>query len=153
MFRNDLIYVCFYGNMYIPKGKENKFRKEDFTMNKNAENYFKGLLEKHNSVTTLTVGEREFYGFYRNNLYNKSKDFEINGVLFEDAIPSLAEAIRESGLESFIVTDNSTALMRVLHSFAKEGFEMTGLATTERQVERYGSEEIEIVNGVGFKII
>ena len=65
-------------------------------------------------------------------------DFTWEGQETHDFIDTL----RKAGLESLVVTNQSTGLMRNLHDFAAEGCEMLGLCTITKKDNRWLPAEL-----------
>ena len=62
------------------------------------------------------------------------------------------DTLRKAGLESLVVTNQSTGLMRNLHDFAAEGCEMLGLCTITKKDNRWGEETEEQIMGIRFRL-
>ena len=62
------------------------------------------------------------------------------------------EALRKAGFDSFIYTNQSTAVMENLHGFAKAGCIMTGLTTITRRERRFGEYRDEAILGIHFTL-
>ena len=62
------------------------------------------------------------------------------------------ETLRSAGIETFVYTNQSTAVMENLHAFAAEGCTMMGLCTITRQETRWGEEEPYEVQGIRFSL-
>ena len=75
-------------------------------------------------------------------------DFTWEGQETHDFIDTL----RKAGLESLVVTNQSTGLMRNLHDFAAEGCEMLGLCTITKKDNRWGEETEEKIMGIRFRL-
>ena len=73
-----------------------------------------------------------------------------NGSLFLSEAD--IEALRSAGIETFVYTNQSTAVMENLHAFAAEGCTMEGLCTITRQETRWGDEEPVEVMGIRFSL-
>ena len=119
-------------------------------MNKNTERYFEALLRKYQNGENLTIGEDEICRFYKSSLRNKNEIFEINRIIYENRLLSLSKAIKESGLEFFIMTDRSTALMEMIFILEAEGIKMAGIDMLERLGD--WDDEPEIIKGIRFEV-
>ena len=69
-----------------------------------------------------------------------------------EGIAKEAAALRDAGIETFVYTNQSTAVMENLHAFAAQGCTMTGLCTITRQETRWGDEEPTEVMGIRFHV-
>ena len=72
----------------------------------------------------------------------------MDDFLWEKEVRDFVEALRSAGLETFVYTNQSTAVMENLHAFAAEGCTMMGLCTITRQETRWGEEEPYEVQGI-----
>jgi hypothetical protein len=76
------------------------------------------------------------------------EDFTWEGQETHDFIDTL----RKAGIQSLVVTNQSTGLMRNLHDFAAEGYTMQGLCTIIRKENRWGEETEEQIMGIRFSL-
>lgn len=60
---------------------------------------------------------------------------DFNDIIWEREIPEILQNLKELGIKSFTVSDQSTALMETLHQFMKAGCNLTGY--TEVQASEY----------------
>ena len=82
----------------------------------------------------------------------KAAELEMDDFLWEKEVRDFVEALRSAGLETFVYTNQSTAVMENLHAFAAEGCTMLGLCTITRQETRWGEEEPYEVQGIRFSL-
>ena len=75
-------------------------------------------------------------------------DFTWEGQETHDFIDTL----RKAGIQSLVVTNQSTGLMRNLHDFAAEGCTMQGLCTITKKENRWGEETEEQIMGIRFSL-
>ena len=76
----------------------------------------------------------------------------MDDFLWDKEVRDFVEALRSAGLETFVYTNQSTAVMENLHAFAAEGCTMMGLCTITRQETRWGEEEPYEVQGIRFSL-
>ena len=119
-------------------------------MNENTKRYFEALLRKYQNAKNLTIGESVLCKFYKSSLRNKNEIFEINKTIYESHLYSLSKAIKASGLEFFIMTDHSTALMEMIFILEAEGIKMVGIDIVERLGD--WGDEPEIIKGIRFEV-
>ena len=62
------------------------------------------------------------------------------------------DTLRKAGIESLVVTNQSTGLMRNLHDFAAEGCTMLGLCTITKKDNRWGEETEDQIMGIRFRL-
>lgn len=79
-------------------------------------------------------------------------EVEIFDCCWEKDMHDFVETLRSFGVDTFVVTDTSTALMRSLHRYAAEGCTMLGLCEFKKKENLFGTEREEIVQGVRFKM-
>lgn len=93
-----------------------------------------------------TRGQSDAFSAYRENLYNQNKGFfEVKDLPWEKDMPDFLSALREAGIQTILVTDQSTGLMRGLFTLEELGCLMIGLQTYTRTTDRWGeTEEIEV---------
>ena len=82
---------------------------------------------------------------------------DADEILFDDYVwdkeaHDFIDTFRKAGIETFVVTNKSTALMENLHWFAAEGCEMLGLCTITKKENRWGEETEEQIMGIRFKV-
>jgi len=92
--------------------------------------------------------DRAFLG----TLEHGEDKIEMNDFLWDREIDDFVEALRKAGFDSFIYTNQSTAVMENLHGFAKAGCTMTGLTTITRRERRFGEYRNEEILGIHFTL-
>lgn len=81
--------------------------------------------EAENRKCPLTDGETLAVRFW-----NRSAETLVaDDHLWTRDVHDFVSALRDAGVESFLFTDQSTALMETIHEFAKEGLTLTGPET------------------------
>ena len=81
---------------------------------------------------------------------NESSIFEVEDLPWDRDTHDFVETLRAAGITEFAVTDQSTALMRLLHLLAAEGCTMQGLCKVARKENRWGTEGIFEYGGILF---
>ena len=84
--------------------------------------------------------------------YSRSDEVEMNDFVWEKEAHDFIDTFRKAGVETFVTTNQSSALMENLHWFAAEGCEMLGLCTLTKKDTRWGEEAEEKVMGIRFKV-
>ena len=97
-------------------------------------------------------GACKAYRAWANSISRKEAELEMDDFLWEKEVRDFVEALRSAWLETFVYTNQSTAVMENLHAFAAEGCTMMGLCTITRQETRWGDEEPTEVMGIRFRI-
>ena len=94
-------------------------------------------------------GEMKAYWAYDRT---ETEEFELNDFCWEREVQDFIGTLRKAGIQSFVYTNQSTAVMENLHAFAAEGCTMMGLCTITRQETRWGEEEPYEVQGIRFSL-
>ncbi len=76
----------------------------------------------------------------------------MDDFLWEKEVGDFIEALRTAGFQTFVYTNQSTAVMENLHQFAALGCRMEGLCTILRHESRWGDEESTEVMGIRFSL-
>ena len=97
-------------------------------------------------------GVSKAYRAWAQSLSRKEDELEMDDFLWDKEVADFIEALRSAGIETFVYTNQSTAVMENLHAFAAQGCTMTGLCTITRQESRWGDEEPYEVQGIRFSL-
>ena len=97
-------------------------------------------------------GACKAYRAWASSISRKEAELEMDDFLWEKEVRDFVEALRSAGIETFVYTNQSTAVMENLHAFAAEGCTMMGLCTITRQETRWGDEEPYEVQGIRFSL-
>ena len=97
-------------------------------------------------------GVSKAYRAWAQSLSRKEDELEMDDFLWDKEVADFIEALRSAGIETFVYTNQSTAVMENLHAFAAEGCTMMGLCTITRQETRLGEEEPYEVQGIRFSL-
>ena len=97
-------------------------------------------------------GVSKAYRAWAQSLSRKEDELEMDDFLWDKEVADFIEALRSAGIETFVYTNQSTAVMENLHAFATQGCRMTGLCTITRQETRWGEEEPYEVQGIRFSL-
>ena len=97
-------------------------------------------------------GVSKAYRAWAQSLSRKEDELEMDDFLWDKEVADFIEALRSAGIETFVYTNQSTAVMENLHAFAAHGCTMTGLCTITRQESRWGDEEPYEVQGIRFRV-
>ena len=96
-------------------------------------------------------GQSKAYRAWSNSVRNESSTFDVQDLPWDKDVHDFVKALRDAGITEFAVTDQSTALMRVLHLLADEGCTMQGLCQVTRTENRWGYEGTEEYPGILFR--
>ena len=97
-------------------------------------------------------GVSKAYRAWAQSLSRKEDELEMDDFLWDKEVADFIEALRSAGIETFVYTNQSTAVMENLHAFAAQGSTMTGLCTLTRQETRWGNAEPTEVMGIRFSL-
>ena len=97
-------------------------------------------------------GVSKAYRAWAQSLSRKEDELEMDDFLWDKEVADFIEALRSAGIETFVYTNQSTAVMENLHAFAAQGCTMMGLCTITRQETRWGDEEPTEVMGIRFSL-
>ena len=84
--------------------------------------------------------------------YNEGDEMVFEDFVWEKEAHDFIDTLRKAGIDTFVITNTSTALMENLHWFAAEGCTMQGLCTITKKENRWGEEKEEQVMGIRFKV-
>ena len=97
-------------------------------------------------------GACKAYRAWASSLSRQEDELEMDDFLWEKEVHDFIEALRSAGIETFVYTNQSTAVMENLHAFAAEGCTMEGLCMITRYENRWGDEEPTEVMGIRFHV-
>nr|DAZ62527.1 MAG TPA: hypothetical protein [Caudoviricetes sp.] len=100
----------------------------------------------------FTGGEGKALQAWRITADREEDELEMDDFLWESETHDFIETLRKAGIESFVYTNRSTAVMENLHAFAAEGCEMTGLCTIAYKADRFGGEQTIEAKGIRFTV-
>lgn len=111
---------------------------------------WKAWKEESNSLKyPIPSGAIKAYRAWETSLDREAEELELDDFLWEREVKDFVEALKRAEIESFILTNSSTALMDNLHQLTEEGCKMTGLVKTYRK--NLWNEE-ESLNGIRFEV-
>ena len=111
--------------------------------------------QKMEKAEKVSYGQDYAYRAWRDSLENNASTFEVHELPWgssdlDGEMKKFVETLREAGIDHFIVTDESTALMRCLHTLIAAGGFLEGPATVTRKPP-YWDEEIRL--GLEIRIV
>ena len=140
------------GKKYFEEKKELKRRKEEIVekYGYGSDQYREWYKENEALEFPLSQGTSKACNAWLVTREYKETEFEMNNFLWDGEVKDFVKALREAGIESFIYTNQSTAVMENLHSFAAAGCTIDGLDKAVRTENRFG--RIEQVEHLGIRI-
>ena len=100
----------------------------------------------------IESGANKAYRAWAQSICRKEDEVEMDDFLWDKEVADFISALRSAGIDSFVYTNQSTAVMENLHAFASHGCTMAGLCTITRHENRWGTEEPAEVMGIRFRI-
>ena len=97
-------------------------------------------------------GASKAYRAWAGSISRKEDEVEMDDFLWEKEVHDFIDTLRRAGIQTFVYTNQSTAVMENLHAFAAEGCTMDGLCTITRHEDRWGDEEPTEVMGIQFSV-
>ena len=97
-------------------------------------------------------GASKAYRAWAGSISRKEDEVEMEDFLWETEVHDFIDTLRRAGIQTFVYTNQSTAVMENLHAFAAEGCTMDGLCTITRHEDRWGDEEPTEVMGIRFSV-
>ena len=97
-------------------------------------------------------GACKAYRAWATSISRQEDELEMDDFLWDKEVSDFVETLRSAGIETFVYTNQSTAVMENLHQFAAAGCTMEGLCTITRQENRWGDEEPTKVMGIRFSL-
>ena len=89
---------------------------------------------------------------FRAWLYSESNELEMSDFLWEREVPEFVETLRKAGIQSFVYTNQSTAVMENIHQFVAAGCTLEGPCTLVKKSNRWGEETEEQVIGLRVRL-
>ncbi len=80
----------------------------------------------------LSHGQDKAFCAWFESVRDRSSTFEVRDLPWDKDTHDFVETLRTAGIAEFAITDQSTALMRLLHLLAAEGCTMQGLCKVTR---------------------
>jgi len=99
----------------------------------------------------FTDGQDKAYQAWEMSIRDKSSIFEVRDLPWDKDTHDFVKTLRAARIAEFAVTDESTALMRILHLLAAEGCTMKGLCKVTRNEVRWGCEGTAEYDGILFR--
>ena len=97
-------------------------------------------------------GASKAYRAWAGSISRKEDEVEMDDFLWEKEVHDFIDTLRKAGIQTFVYTNQSTAVMENLHAFAAEGCTMDGLCTITRHEDRWGDEEPTEIMGIRFSV-
>ena len=89
---------------------------------------------------------------YRAWRYSETDEVIMDDFTWDRERHDFIDTLRKAGIETLVVTNQSTGLMEDLHGYAAEGCTMLGLCTITKKSRHFGEETEEQIMGIRFKL-
>ena len=142
------------GHEYEAARVERKARKEQIiaTHGWDSEELKAWYAEDDAAKFPFSQGAGKAYRAWASSVSRKEDEVEMDDFLWEQDVADFVEALRSAGIDTFVYTNQSTAVMRNLHDLAAAGCTMLGLCTITRRETRWGDEAPTEVQGIRFSL-
>lgn len=104
------------------------------------------------AVFPISQGASKAYRAWASSIARQEDELEMDDFLWDKDVHEFVDALRQARIETFVYTNQSTAVMENLHAFAAESCTMIGLCTITRHETRWGDEEPNEVMGIRFRV-
>ena len=84
--------------------------------------------------------------------YGESDEFLFEDFVWEREAADFIDTLRKAGLETFVVTNDSTALMENIHWFVGLGCKLERTCIVTKHCRRWGEDEEEQLMGLRFSL-
>lgn len=108
--------------------------------------------EKKAMTFPFPTGVSKAYRAWAESIAKGMDEVEMTDSTWERERRDFVDALRKAGMESFVVTNQSTGLMEDLHGYAELGCTMMGLCTISRRKDRWGEEKEIAIPGIRFSL-
>lgn len=130
---------------YETKRYELRKRKEACTQEGDWDGVMKCIDEEEKLEVPITNGEWKALEMVA---YSEGKEYVLSNFLYVNEVEDFCETLKKSGVESFVFTNQSTALMDNIHDFINNGLEFAGIVEVEKKRGRHR----DIVKGLRFTV-
>ena len=89
---------------------------------------------------------------YRAWHYSQGDEVVMDDFCWTTERHDFIDALRQAGIRSFVVTNQSTGLMEDIHGYIAEGCRMEGPCTIIKKDNRFGEETEETIQGLRFTL-
>ena len=105
--------------------------------------------EEENFQYPISAGACKAYRAWR---YSDTDEVIMDDFTWDRERHDFIDTLRRAGIQTLVVTNQSTGLMEDLHGYAAEGCTMLGLCTITKKENRWGEETEEQIMGIRFQL-
>ena len=134
--------------------EERRARKQEIidTLGWDSEELKAWYAEDEAAKFPFSQGANKAYRAWASSVGRQEEEVEMDDFLWDREVADFVGTLRKAGFDSFVYTNQSTAVMENLHQFAAEGCRMLGLCSILRHENRWGDEEPTEVMGIRFSL-
>ena len=85
-------------------------------------------------------------------LYSERNELEMSDYLWKREVPDFVETLRKAGIQSFVYTNQSTAVMENIHQLVAAGCILEGPCSITKKRDHWGEEGEEQILGLRFRL-
>ena len=98
-------------------------------------------------------GACKAYRAYATSQNNQASAFEVSDLPWEKDYDDFVGTLRAAGIQTFVVTDQSTALMDGIHELTSRGCKLIGPVAITRKEDFFGSFQEKEHRGLEFQVM
>ena len=140
------------GEVYEEEKKAYEKRKQELIDTEGWDSENLKALYENKPEFPVSAGACKAYRAWMQTVEREEAELELNDFLWDREVADFVDCLKKAGIETFIYTNQSTAVMENLHAFAKEGCHMDGLCTIKRMERRFGENREEEILGIHFTV-
>ena len=99
-----------------------------------------------------TRGQYKAYWAYRGSSKIETGDFEMNDFLWDTEVKDFSDTLKAAGITTFVLTNQSTALMENIHQLEGEGWKLQGICKLPVKEYHFSADRIVDRLGLRFEI-
>ena len=100
----------------------------------------------------IAAGACKAYRAWSHSIEKGNEELEMDDFLWDREVTDFIDTLRKAGIETFVYTNQSTAVMENIHDFEANGCRLDGLTKIHRMENRYGEDEETTIPGIRFSL-
>ena len=108
--------------------------------------------EQEALINPVSAGMCKAYQAWSRSVEDGVDELEMREFLWEREVSDFVQTLKNAKVQTFVYTNQSTAVMENLHELVEAGCKMEGLCTIKKTKYRFGRNEEEQIPGVRFSI-
>ena len=114
--------------------------------------YFLAMEKESGKGSVYSAGALKAFWSWKNSVHFGNNELEVSDFIWDKNVTEFVNTLREAGIKSFVVTNQSTALMQNLHAFVENGCELVELCVFKRGHGYFKDDPAEELYGIRFKV-